>query len=148
MTSSPALEGTQGEQAVPPPCSQPCTAASTSQPGESPGAGILALATHLSCPCRCSASNRAARPSYVHIRALLAARRGHHDSKQGAMGPVPQKCGAGGCSRCGSQHPARLGQAHRRYSGGRETPLVANVPISSTWEWGSGGPCLGDVLHL
>lgn len=51
VTSSPAREGTQPGQAVPPLCSQAHTAASTSQPGEGRGTGISGL----SCPCRCSA---------------------------------------------------------------------------------------------
>lgn len=33
-------------------------------------------------------------------------------------------------------------------AGSRETPVVASAPRSGTWEWGSGGPCLGDFLHL
>ena len=145
VTSSPACEGTQREQAVPLPCSQACTAASTSQQGESPGTGIPALTTHLSCPCRGLALNRAARPPYVHVGAILAAKRGHADSKWGAMGLIPQAWSVAGCSPPGSHLPARLGQADQRYSRWQRDPISGQC--TDKWHLGAGQrwPLLGGL---
>lgn len=100
VTSSPAREGTQPGQAVPSPCSQAHAAASTSQPGETPGTGTSGHTLAPLLPLRVLSFTLSSQTRCTAARAVLAAARGHCDSESRATGQLllsglPPPCQAG-----------------------------------------------------
>lgn len=59
------------------------------------------------------------------------------------MGPVPMH-GGGQLLPPGLPPPCQAGPG----TASTETPPVASAAVNGIWEWGTGGPCLGNLLHL